>query len=209
MKNCQEIQQEIKHAKLFWSTKRKKKTNQTKNGRRSKDKPLKGLTASSRSSTSETAWRAKTADPSSGEGSSTSYILWWQRQLRGCCLPFCFQDAILDISSSPMAAVGPSLCWVKHLWSQAPGQICKMIWLIKQRERGWKSVLMLMLWFAGTVNPALKLLLPNPKNVIKNQDMVKISSGGLSLLHSLLPIRLCIGRLLAKSTVGVCLPQAT
>lgn len=41
-----------------------------------------------------------------------------------------------------------------------------------------------MLWFAGAVNPALKLLLPNQKNVIKNQDMVKISSGGLSLLHS-------------------------
>lgn len=172
MINCQEFQQEVKHAKLFWSTKRKNP---------------------------KQVW----------EGSPTSCILWWQRQFRGYCRPFCFQDAILDISSSPMAVVGPSLCWVKWLWSQAPGQICKTIWLIKQRERGWKSVLMLMLWFAGAVNPALKLLLPNQKHVIKNQDTVKIPSGGLSLFHSLLPIWLCIGRLLAKSSVSLCLPQAT
>lgn len=79
MINCEELQQGINHSKLFWSTKRKTKTEhtkpptiqrKTKQNKNTEDggkinHTLKGVTSSTRSSTSEDTWRARTADPSS------------------------------------------------------------------------------------------------------------------------------------------------
>lgn len=96
------------------------------------------MTGRSRSTTPESTGRGRMVDAGFRRGVPHP-ISFGDRQFRGFCLLFCSQHATLDISSPPRAAAGPSLCQVKCLWSRAPGQICKVILLIKQTGKGLKT----------------------------------------------------------------------